>query len=392
MQEVLERTNGAVRIWPATLYGSLKRLIADGLIEESDERPVAELDDARRGYYRLTRLGRNRARTGMRAAAGDGPDDAKEAPAGGLRDEPPGEPLPGPLSTPGERISARVSRVVWRRSRPAGRNAAPEAWRRYGFAGLVRLLADIALRLPPSISPRSGRTWSMLCECFQGAGVCLGGGAVARRRIGMCCALFSECRAIVGPAPGLRDPARSRPSFGPGFLSVFRALPGCPRDGGGGGRCPGTVPFAVAFNGDKSARAERVLRHLVSPGYFTTLGVAPALGRVFRSGNGEAGHGSGYGGERPLLAHPPWRGPAAVGRTLRLNGSLATIVGIGPEGLSGYLAAESGGPVCARDVCSALAPELGGDALHRRPARSFASCSGWQRRDAARGGGRSRCR
>jgi DNA-binding PadR family transcriptional regulator len=58
MQEVLERTDGAVRLWPATLYGSLKRLIADGLIEESDERPVEELDDARRRYYRLTRLGR----------------------------------------------------------------------------------------------------------------------------------------------------------------------------------------------------------------------------------------------------------------------------------------------------------------------------------------------
>jgi DNA-binding PadR family transcriptional regulator len=58
MQEVLDRTDGAVRLWPATLYGSLKRLIGDGLIEESDERPAAELDDARRRYYRLTRLGR----------------------------------------------------------------------------------------------------------------------------------------------------------------------------------------------------------------------------------------------------------------------------------------------------------------------------------------------
>ena len=58
MQEVLERTNGTLRIWPATLYGSLKRLIEDGLIEESDERPVPELDDARRRYYRLTKLGR----------------------------------------------------------------------------------------------------------------------------------------------------------------------------------------------------------------------------------------------------------------------------------------------------------------------------------------------
>ena len=58
MQEVLERTNDKVRLWPATLYGTLKRLIEEGLIEESDERPAAELDDARRRYYRLTRFGR----------------------------------------------------------------------------------------------------------------------------------------------------------------------------------------------------------------------------------------------------------------------------------------------------------------------------------------------
>ncbi len=58
MQEVLERTNGAVRIWPATLYGALQKMISEGLIEESEERPAPELDDARRRYYRLTRLGR----------------------------------------------------------------------------------------------------------------------------------------------------------------------------------------------------------------------------------------------------------------------------------------------------------------------------------------------
>jgi DNA-binding PadR family transcriptional regulator len=58
MQEVLERTSGKVHLWPATLYGSLKRLIEEGLIEESEERPSPELDDARRRYYRLTMLGR----------------------------------------------------------------------------------------------------------------------------------------------------------------------------------------------------------------------------------------------------------------------------------------------------------------------------------------------
>jgi DNA-binding PadR family transcriptional regulator len=48
MQEVLERTDGKVRLWPATLYGSLKRLIQNGLIVESGERPAPEFDDARR--------------------------------------------------------------------------------------------------------------------------------------------------------------------------------------------------------------------------------------------------------------------------------------------------------------------------------------------------------
>jgi len=58
MQEVLNRTMGRVRLWPATLYGSIKRMIEAGLIEESDERPSPELDDARRKYYRLTELGK----------------------------------------------------------------------------------------------------------------------------------------------------------------------------------------------------------------------------------------------------------------------------------------------------------------------------------------------
>jgi DNA-binding PadR family transcriptional regulator len=59
MQEVMNRTTGKVRLWPATLYGSIKRLIEAELIEESDERPAPELDDARRRYYRLTSLGKH---------------------------------------------------------------------------------------------------------------------------------------------------------------------------------------------------------------------------------------------------------------------------------------------------------------------------------------------
>lgn len=57
MGDVELLSDGAVRMGPGTLYGSIKRLLADGMIEESAERPDAELDDQRRRYYRLTGLG-----------------------------------------------------------------------------------------------------------------------------------------------------------------------------------------------------------------------------------------------------------------------------------------------------------------------------------------------
>jgi DNA-binding PadR family transcriptional regulator len=51
-------TNGQVKMGPGTLYGSIKRMLAGGLIAESDERPDPDLDDQMRRYYSLTGLGR----------------------------------------------------------------------------------------------------------------------------------------------------------------------------------------------------------------------------------------------------------------------------------------------------------------------------------------------
>ena len=58
MREVAESTAGQLQMGPGTLYGTLKRLLAAKLVEESDERPDPALDDERRRYYRLTALGR----------------------------------------------------------------------------------------------------------------------------------------------------------------------------------------------------------------------------------------------------------------------------------------------------------------------------------------------
>ena len=62
MQEIAARTGGAVRLGPGTLYGSIKRMLHDGLIEELDERRDPAPDDVRRRYYRITPQGRKVAR------------------------------------------------------------------------------------------------------------------------------------------------------------------------------------------------------------------------------------------------------------------------------------------------------------------------------------------
>lgn len=61
MQDVESRTDGTLRLGPGTLYGTIKRMLHDGLIEELDERPDPENDDVRRRYYRITSHGRKAA-------------------------------------------------------------------------------------------------------------------------------------------------------------------------------------------------------------------------------------------------------------------------------------------------------------------------------------------
>jgi DNA-binding PadR family transcriptional regulator len=57
MRDVDVLSDGVIKMGPGTLYGTLKKLVAQGLIEQSDHRPDPTLDDERRKYYRLTSLG-----------------------------------------------------------------------------------------------------------------------------------------------------------------------------------------------------------------------------------------------------------------------------------------------------------------------------------------------
>jgi predicted permease len=254
-----------------------------------------------------------------------------------------------------------------------GEDAAPTAWRRYGWPGLVKLLADIAVRLPAEYLAEIRRD---VVYALRGLAKAPGFTSVAVLSlgigIGMCCAVLSECRAIVGPAPGLRDPATlatfiwSQVSY-----PYFERYRDAHQTVASAAALVGPVPFAVAFTGGKSARAERVSGHLVSPEYFTTLGVAPAAGRFF-------GPETEKPGMAPVVVVSDrfWHthlgaDPHAVGRSLRLNGSMATIVGIGPKDFLGIWP-QSPADLFVPVTCGvSLAPELSGDPLHRSDREIF---------------------
>ena len=57
-REIARRTEGKLTLGAGVLYGSINKMLAQGLIEESDERPDPHLDDERRRYYKVTAFGR----------------------------------------------------------------------------------------------------------------------------------------------------------------------------------------------------------------------------------------------------------------------------------------------------------------------------------------------
>lgn len=57
-REIGQRTGGKLKLGSGALYGSINKMLEQGLIEESEERPDPHLDDERRRYYRITSLGR----------------------------------------------------------------------------------------------------------------------------------------------------------------------------------------------------------------------------------------------------------------------------------------------------------------------------------------------
>ena len=194
--------------------------------------------------------------------------------------------------------------------------------------------------------------------------------------IGLCSYLFGILNGfLLRNAPGTREPWRLAALQGPATYPYFEQC----RDRSGVASSIasstaafiGPVPFSVAVESAENAAPERIAGHLVSFEYFSTLGTDALLGRFFDPAQERPGSAPAV-----VVSERFWRmrlhaDPHAIGRTLRVNGQRATIVGVAQKDFLGLFPINPADIFVPVTANPAVAPELAGDVLHNAGAPVF---------------------
>ncbi len=254
-----------------------------------------------------------------------------------------------------------------------GEDVVEEIAKEHGVAGLIRLIADIAVRVPIEYLSEMRRDMAYAIRALiKSPGFALVGIISLGLGMGVTTSVFSTLRSMIfRDLPGVPNPDELVISANPVsnyYVEQFREQRGLLA---GVAAFQNGVPFNVGFEDSASAKPERIFGHLVSPEYFSVLGVGAQRGRVLSAGVDKPG-------DAPVVVISDrfWRNrlnsaPDAVGRTLRLNGQTATIVGITPKDFNGAMPMVPAELFVPTTVPSALAPELADDVLHKRDAKVF---------------------
>jgi predicted permease len=245
--------------------------------------------------------------------------------------------------------------------------------KRHGAIGLVQLIADIAVRVVIEYLSEMRRDMLYAVRgLMKSPGFALVGVISLALGMGVTTSMFSKLYAqLFRSLPGAAAPQELVIAEAPVsyyYIDRYREQHGLLA---GAAAFQNGVPFNVAFEGAASTKIQRVFGHLVSPDYFSVLGVQPQAGRMFSTDLDKPGNAPVV-----VISDRFWRNRLnsaadAVGLTLRLNGQTATIVGIGPRDFNGALPIVPAELFVPVTVTAALAPELAGDALHKRDAKQF---------------------
>ncbi len=255
----------------------------------------------------------------------------------------------------------------------AGEEVIEQIAKRRGAAALFRLIADIAIRLPLEyLSEMRHDMRYALRALIKSPGFALVGIVSIGLGIALTTHVYSSNWALMtrelpsaANAQRLVMPEKPVSYY---YIEQYRDQKGL---FAGVAAFENGVPFNVSLQGQMNAKPERVFGQLVSPDYFSVLGVRPQRGRLLSAELDKPG-------EAPVVVISDrfWRNrlnssPSALGQILRLNGQTATIVGITPRNFDGALAMNPAELFVPITVQASLAPELANDVLHRRDAKEF---------------------
>ena len=254
-----------------------------------------------------------------------------------------------------------------------GEDVVEDIAKRHGGAGLIRLIADIAMRIPLEYLSEMRRDMRYaLRGLIKSPGFALVGITSMGLGIGLTTMVYnSKWQLIFRELPATANAKRLVMPEKPVSYYYIEQYREQKRLFTGVAAFQTGIPFNITFQGEVNAKPKRVFGQLVSADYFSVLGVQPQRGRALSAELDKPG-------DAPVVVISDrfWRdrlnsSPEAVGQTLRVNGQPATIVGITPKNFNGALSmypAELFVPITAP---AALAPELANDVLHQRNAKEF---------------------
>ena len=254
-----------------------------------------------------------------------------------------------------------------------GDDVVNEIAERHGITGLFRLLADIAFRVPVEyLSEMRGDTRYALRALLKSPGFALVGILSMGIGMGLTTNIFnSRWQAIFRELPAAANAQRlvmPEKLVSNYYIEQFRNEKNL---FSGVTALQTDIAFNVNLDNDAKAKPERVFGQLVSPDYFSVLGVQAQRGRTLSAEMDKPGNPPVV-----VISDRFWRNrlnssPDAVGRTIRINTQLATIVGIAAKDFNGAFPTNPAEVFVPITVPVSLAPELANDVLHQPKARDF---------------------
>jgi predicted permease len=254
-----------------------------------------------------------------------------------------------------------------------GQDVVEDIAKRHGVAGLIRLIADIAIRVPLEyLSEMRGDMRYGLRALIKSPGFALVGIISMGLGIGLSTNVYSSKWALLfRDLPAAANAKRLVMPQNPVsyyYIEQYREEKSL---FAGVAAFKTGVPFNVTVQGNMNVKPERVFGQLVSPDYFSVLGVLPQRGRVLSAGLDRSGDAPAV-----VISDRFWRNrlnssPDAVGQTLRINGQIAIIVGITPKNFTGALGMNPAELFVPITASAALAPELANDVVHQHNAKEF---------------------